>query len=62
MASTFACFANKWILSQTLLHHPFEVAMQKTIDKEYIKRTLMVSNKNVGCVFVYQFTAFNGNW
>ena len=52
LSGTFAGRADHEYVLELLFHKPFEVMVKIAIDRPYIVSSLMVCNKNVGCVFV----------
>jgi hypothetical protein len=48
-------------LVDLVFHHPLEVAVQETVDKENIESPLMVGHKDVGLGILQVLAPFDGN-
>jgi hypothetical protein len=62
MTGTFASCAYKDNLSESFAKHPAKVMIQETEEKEDVKCSLMVGNKDVLCFLVDILAPFDGHW
>ena len=47
MVGVLASHANERHFAQALLHHPFKIAVEITIDEENIERSLVVGDEHI---------------
>ena len=59
VVSFLTCKSYQWNLSNTLFHHPFEVATEEAVDKEDVEGSLVVADKDVALLWIKMFASFN---
>ena len=59
MVGAFACIADKGNPAQLVLHHPFEIAVQESIDEENVESSLVVGHKHIALSGLEVFTSFH---
>ena len=57
VVSFLAGVANERKLAERLFHHPFEVAIQETINEKNVERALVVGHKNIALTTLKLFAA-----
>ena len=53
VSSRLAGLADEWQFTESLLHQPFELVSQETINQEDVEGTLMIGYEYVGSIFPY---------